>query len=137
VKLLINIFTLVILLSSQAFGASLCPSICDTSSIDKSISMAQSELPPCHRSQPEKQPLNNMPDNCEVMNLLKILSSYHLNIYSLDANFSSQAQDILLSYNGLNRQDFNVTNHYINNFVTENVLKNNRPIYLLIQKYII
>jgi len=94
-KALALLFTIFTLISSQAFGASLCPSICDNS---QNIQVTQSEAPPCHQIKSEKKSSSDMPEDCGVMVLLKVLTTYDLNastlgidkeVYSGHLNFTS------------------------------------------------
>ena len=76
VKKIALLITLTTLLASQAFGAALCPSVCESLKSQTSESASAG----CHQEMPTEE----MPADCSVMAMLETLSTFNVSSNALE-----------------------------------------------------
>ena len=82
VKRASSILIMITLLASQAFGAALCPSICDSL---KKVTIEKTSSH-CHREKPAEDSSQEMPIDCNVMAMLDALSTFNISSNALEVS---------------------------------------------------
>ena len=91
VKKLTLLITLTTLLASQAFGAALCPSICDN--LNKEVVEEASSH--CHQEPQKEESSQEMPADCNIMAMLETLSTFHVSSYAVEVPKIEIEKDVL------------------------------------------
>lgn len=120
------------LLASQAFGAALCPSICDNLKKETVETTSSS----CHQEQPAEKPTREMPADCNIMVMLDALSTFHVSSYVLEVSKLDFEKNLFTTTEDSHFSDMAFADPGLTVFSKSPPISK-RPIYILIQSFLI
>ncbi|MEZ4871975.1 MAG: hypothetical protein R2827_06980 [Bdellovibrionales bacterium] len=135
-KKAVTILLSLALLSSQAMGKALCPSVCE--SLNKKVAIEES-TPPCHASDYGKSMENDkMPDDCSLQVLLETLSVLNISASHFKVEISVNDNSGFLDLLSIQEiSSLSLFNKFLSAGGDTPLQRSIRPIFLLNESFLI
>ena len=120
------------MLASQAFGAALCPTICDNL-YNETVENTSSN---CHQEEPTEQSGQEMPADCNIMVMLDALSTFNVTSSALEVTKFDFEKDLFKATEDSQSDILALADQGLLAISKSPPIKK-RPIYILIQSFLI
>ena len=129
-KRIVVLITLVTLMASQALGAALCPSVCES----LNTKPVETQTASCHQEEQGEPASQEMPDDCEIMVMIDTFSVFQVTSHSVELSRAN----LILDFTANSVRDYVthlVASTNLNFTLGKSPPVGTQPIYLLNQNF--